>query len=54
MHVETTCLLNASRKLSDFRRMIVYSKLIPCNMCAGAFAHFGIIGPISVEGKSVR
>ena len=40
---EINCLLNAGQKLSSFRGMTMYSTLIPCNMCAGAIVHFGII-----------
>ena len=54
MHAETNCLLNTGRSLSSFRGMTMYSTLIPCNMCAGAIVHFGIIGPIPVECKIVR
>ena len=43
MHAEINCLLNAGRKLSSYRRMTMYSTLIPRNMCAGAIVHFGII-----------
>ena len=43
MHAEINCLLNAGRKLSSFRGMTMYSTLIPCNMCAGATVHSGII-----------
>ena len=43
MHAEINCLLNAGRKPSSFREMTMYSTLIPCNMCAGAGVHFGVI-----------
>ena len=43
MHAEINCLLNAGQKLSCFRGMTMYSTFIPCNMCAGAIVHFGII-----------
>ena len=53
MHAEINCLLNAGRKLSSFRGMTMYSTLIPCNMCAGAIVHFGIIKVVYGESRTL-
>ena len=53
MHAEIYCLLNAGRKLSSFRGMTMYSTLIPCNMCAGAIVHFGIIKVVYGESRNL-
>ena len=37
LHAEIDCLNNAGRhKADDYRRMILYSTLSPCDMCSGA------------------
>ena len=54
MHAEINCLLNAGQKLSSFRGMTMYSTLIPCNMCAGAIVHFGIIKVVYGESRNYR
>ncbi len=53
MHAEINCLLNAGQKLSSFREMTMYSTLIPCNMCAGAIVHFGIIKVVYGESGNL-
>ena len=53
MHAEINCLLNAGQKLSSFRGMTMYSTLIPCNMCAGAIVHFGIIKVVYEESRNL-
>ncbi len=53
MHAEINCLLNAGQKLSSFRGMTMYSTLIPCNMCAGAIVHFGIIKVVYGESRNL-
>ena len=41
------------QKLSSLRGMIMYSTLIPCNMCAGAIVHFGIIKVVYGESRNL-
>ena len=53
MHAEINCLLNAGQKLSNFRGMTMYSTLIPCNMCAGAIVHSGIIEVVYGESRNL-
>ena len=53
MHAEINCLLNAGQKLSCFRGMTMYSTFIPCNMCAGAIVHFGIIKVVYEESRNL-
>ena len=52
MHAEINCLLNAGKKLNSFRGMTMYSTLIPCNMCAGAIVHSGIIKVVYGESRN--
>ena len=54
MHAEINCLLNAGRKLSSFRGMTIYSTLIPCNICAGAIVHSGIIKVVYGESRNLQ
>ena len=53
MHAEIYCLLNAGQKLSSLRGMTMYSTLIPCNNCAGAIVHFGIIKVVYGESRNL-
>ena len=53
MYAEINCLLNAGQKLSSFRGMTMYSTLIPCNMCAGAIVHSGIIKMVYGEPRNL-
>ena len=53
MHAEIYCLLNAGQKLSSFRGMTMYSTLIPCNMCAVAIVHSGIIKVVYGESRNL-
>ena len=53
MHAEINCLLNAGRKLSSSRGMTMYSTLIPCNICAGAIVHSGIIKVVYWESRNL-
>ena len=53
MHAEINCLLNAGQKLSSFRGTTRYSTLIPCNICAGAIVHFGIIKVVYGESRNL-
>ena len=54
MHAEINCLLNAGRCVDSFRGMTMYSTLMPCNMCAGAIAQFGISRVVVAESKSFK
>lgn len=41
MHAEINCLCNAGR-IGRYRETVLYSTLMPCNLCAGAVVQFGI------------
>lgn len=49
MHAEINCLYNAGKSIEDFRGMAMYSKLMPCHMCAGAIVQFGISKVVAAE-----
>ena len=53
MHAEINCLLNTGQRLSSFRGMTMYSTLIPCNICAGAIVHSGIIKVVYGESRNL-
>ena len=50
-HAEIDCLTNAGRQKS-YRDTVLYTTLMPCLMCAGAIAQFGV--PKIVVGDSVN
>ena len=51
---EINCLLNAGREAEQLPPgMIMYSTLIPCNMCAGAIVHSGIIKVVYGESRNL-
>ena len=52
MHAEINCLQNASKFVDSFRGMTLYSTLMPCNMCAGAAAQFGIARVVVGESRN--
>ena len=52
MHAEINCLYNAGKTLESFRGMVMYSTLMPCNMCAGAIVQFGVARVVA--GESVN
>ena len=55
MHAEINCLYNASRKgVQSFRGMTMYSKLMPCHMCAGAIVQFGITRVVAGESSNFQ
>jgi cytosine deaminase len=50
-HAEIDCLRNAGR-IGSFRDTILYSTLMPCNMCAGTVVQFGIPKVIVAESRT--
>ncbi len=50
-HGEIDCLRNAGRQRS-YKDTVIYSTLMPCNMCAGAIVQFGIPKVIAGEDKT--
>jgi cytosine/creatinine deaminase len=51
LHAEIDCLRNAGRrKAEEYRRMILYSTLSPCDMCSGAVLLYKI--PTVVVGEN--
>ncbi len=54
MHGEINCFNNAGKKVPDFRGMIMYSTLMPCNMCAGAIVQFGVKKVVVAESENFR
>ena len=54
MHAEINCLYNAGRTVQGFHGMTMYSTLMPCKMCAGAIAQFGITRLIVGESASFK
>ena len=54
MHAEINCLYNAGRAVDSFRGMVMYSTLMPCNMCAGAIVQFGIRKVVAGESQNFR
>lgn len=51
LHAEMDCLANAGRrKAEDYRRMMLYSTLSPCDMCSGAVLLYRI--PVVVVGEN--
>lgn len=40
-HAEIECLRNAGR-IGNYKGTIIYSTLMPCNLCSGAIVQFGI------------
>src|ERR1700760_718123 len=50
-HAEINCLSNAGRQ-KTYRNTVLYSTLMPCCLCSGAAAQFGI--PKVVVGDSVN
>ena len=41
-HAEIDCLRNAGRQPKGYRNTVLYSTLMPCNLCAGAVVQFKI------------
>lgn len=54
MHAEINCLYNAGKLADSFRRMTMYSTLMPCHMCAGAALQFGITKVIVGESENFQ
>ena len=54
MHAEINCLLSAGKLVDSFRGMTMYSTLMPCHMCAGAIAQFGIAQIIVGESENFQ
>jgi cytosine/creatinine deaminase len=53
LHAEIDCLNNAGRrKAEDYRRMILYSTLSPCDMCSGAILLYKIPAVIVAENRN--
>jgi len=51
LHAELDCIANAGRRKADeYRRMILYSTLSPCDMCSGAVLLYKI--PIVIVGEN--
>ena len=50
-HAEIDCLTNAGRQ-KTYRDTVLYSTLMPCNLCTGAVLQFGI--PHVIVGESVN
>jgi cytosine/creatinine deaminase len=51
LHAEMDCLANAGRrKAEEYRRMILYSTLSPCDMCSGAVLLYRI--PVVIAGEN--
>lgn len=51
LHAEIDCLNDAGRRKADeYRRMVLYSTLSPCDMCSGAVLLYKI--PIVVAGEN--
>ncbi len=51
MHAEIHCLQNAGR-VGSYRDAVLYSTLMPCNLCAGAVVQFGIKKVIVGESET--
>jgi cytosine/creatinine deaminase len=55
LHAEIDCLSNAGRrKANDYRRMILYSTLSPCDMCSGAILLYKIPTVIVGENRNFK
>ena len=54
MHAEINCLYNAGKTLDSFRGMVMYSTLMPCNMCAGAIVQFGVARVVAGESENFQ
>jgi len=55
LHAEIDCLSNAGRhKSGEYRRMILYSTLSPCDMCSGAILLYRIPTVIIGENRTFR
>ena len=52
MHAEINCLYNAGKTLESFQGMVMYSTLMPCNMCAGAIVQFGVARVVAGESEN--
>lgn len=52
-HAEIECLRNAGRQRS-YAGTILYSTLMPCHLCAGALAQFGIEYVVAGEAENFR
>ena len=50
-HAEIECLRNAGR-LGSYRGATIYSRLMPCYLCAGAIVQFGIKEVIAGESEN--
>lgn len=50
-HAEIDCLTNAGRQ-GSYKDTVLYSTLMPCNLCSGAIVQFGI--PRVIVGESVN
>lgn len=50
-HGEIDCLRNAGRQ-DTYKDTVIYSTLMPCQMCAGAIVQFGIPKVIAGEDKT--
>ena len=50
-HAETDCLRNAGR-IGSYKDTVLYSTLMPCDMCAGTVVQFGIKKVIVGESKT--
>ena len=54
MHAEINCLYNAGKTTGSFRGMTMYSTLMPCHMCAGTIAQFGIAKVVAGEAENFK
>jgi creatinine deaminase len=55
LHAEIDCLSNAGRhKADDYRRMMLYSTLSPCDMCSGAILLYKIPTVVVGENQNFR
>lgn len=52
MHAEINCLYNAGKVVPNFRGAALYTTLMPCHMCAGAAAQFGIAKVVAAESET--
>lgn len=55
LHAEIDCLNNAGRRRADdYRRMVLYSTLSPCDMCSGAVLLYKIPTVIVGENRNFK